>query len=303
MSLARAFTSRRSKQNVLAAEADSRPHRSNSTKAFGSKSVRSMISGPIELVHTTNMLSYNAPDLFPKLATSTTSTPTIDEDSLSDSTNTNHSTPPTSPDIVKSPKESSADVKPNHLSCYFSPPGEAAPPAKTSSTSMVQQRAPSHRIKSFDTPTRQGSVARFSEQSNRSVSTKNSLNFSRASSSSTSTLATSVSHTPHLVRKVSSASEGTSVRPSSSTGTAASQRQDHSPVQRQPLGPELAQVREIVEEYGVKDRLSLLDREEQELASKGLVKLSADDYLREVQGLFRSFFTDVRPTMPTAVWI
>jgi len=73
-------------------------------------------------------------------------------------------------------------------------------------------------------------------------------------------------------------------------------------VEVHPFGNELAQVSELVEEYGLsKGRLPVVDEEEQELVSKGLFKFGAEDYMSELQGLFISAFHDV-PQMST-VWI
>jgi len=69
-----------------------------------------------------------------------------------------------------------------------------------------------------------------------------------------------------------------------------------------PFGPELAQVSELQEEFShKKETLTVVDEEELELSSKGLLKFGADDYMSELQGLFISAFGDM-PQMST-VWI
>jgi len=80
-----------------------------------------------------------------------------------------------------------------------------------------------------------------------------------------------------------------------------SHRKDFSQAQH-PFGPELAQVTEIAEEYGIKEQLNETGAEEQELAAKGLSKFSADDYLNEIHGLFTNFFGEAKP-MTAAMWI
>jgi hypothetical protein len=80
-----------------------------------------------------------------------------------------------------------------------------------------------------------------------------------------------------------------------------SHRKEFSQAQH-PFGPELAQVTEIAEEYGIKEQLNEVAAEEQELAAKGLSKFSANDYLNEIHGLFTNFFLDTKP-MATAMWI
>lgn len=75
---------------------------------------------------------------------------------------------------------------------------------------------------------------------------------------------------------------------------------DHTP---HPFGHELAQVSEIAEEYGIsKERLVVVDEEEQELADRGLFKFTATDYISEIQGLFLNAFSDSQPKM-SAMWI
>lgn len=69
-----------------------------------------------------------------------------------------------------------------------------------------------------------------------------------------------------------------------------------------PFGHELAQVTELAEEYGVMEKVHVIDEEEQELARRGLRKFTAEDYLGEIQGLFSSFFAEARPMAPP-VWI
>ncbi|KAM7197613.1 hypothetical protein V8F20_006503 [Naviculisporaceae sp. PSN 640] len=313
MSISRAFTTRRVKQSLMAAaEAESVPHRSNTTKE-SFRSIRHKISAPVELIHTTNMLSYNAPDIYPKSASSTSSTHRS-EDDLSDSALTAASSPPTSPDVESLPPPKRAlSPEPNHLSCYFTPPAQALSPTKESEAEppVIPQRAPSHTKKSYEPlVARQRSNSRMSEQSHRTVSTKTSFTFSRSSSTSTSTAATSHNSTPppFHASKVSTASFSSPPPSATLPPTPTSQPNYSKNVHRKevsqsqhPFGPELAQVTEIAEEYGVKERLNELDAEEKEMISKGLCKFSASDYLSEIEGL-RNILITVKPAA-TAVWI
>lgn len=60
---------------------------------------------------------------------------------------------------------------------------------------------------------------------------------------------------------------------------------------------------EIAEEYGIsKEKLAVVDEEEQELVSRGLFKFRAEDYISEIHGLFISAFGDSRPAM-SSMWI
>jgi len=305
------------------------PQRSSTTKRGAS--IRHKISAPVELIHTTNMLSYNAPDIFPK-QTSVGSSRSDDE---SDSAPTTASTPPTSPD-TPFPENRTTSPEPNHLSCYFAPPKQAVagPEPAEISAPAIPQRAPSHTKKPYDGLgiTRHRSASQLSEHSTRSVSTKASFSFSRSSSTSTSTSAhTSVSLAP--TRKASVASLSTPAPPpppiSSSALAAALHKKEYSDTH--PFGHELAQVSELAEEYASTredeeeddDALPImnpevpvpalparvpsqqsraLDNEERELVKMGLRKFSAEDYLAEICGLASMFLTEAsRPI--AAVWI
>ncbi|KAK3362884.1 hypothetical protein B0T25DRAFT_21579 [Lasiosphaeria hispida] len=312
MSIARAFTTRRVKQSLRGHDSDAAPQRSNTTKG-GFGSIRNKISAPVELIHTTNMLSYNAPDIFPKTASSTTSSHKSDDD-LSDSTPASIESPPTSPDI-ESPPKNVLSPEPNHLSCYFTVPGQPATrvtPATQTEAPVVPQRAASHTKKSYDSLIRQRSISRMSEQSQRTVSTKASFSFSRSSSASTNTSATSHISSPpphHSLKTRASGSLVTSGPPPFSMASPQSYSSQQQPQHQKdfsqsqhPFGPELAQVSEIAEEYGVKERVHEVDAEDQEMATKGLMKFSAEDYLGEIHGLITSLFGETKP-MATAMWI
>lgn len=73
--------------------------------------------------------------------------------------------------------------------------------------------------------------------------------------------------------------------------------------EQHPFVKELAQVSELAEEYGIsKEKLAVVDEEEQELVSRGLFKFRAEDYMSEIHGLFMSAFGDARPAM-SSMWI
>lgn len=300
MSLARAFTTRRVKQSLQAADSpvDAIPQRSHTTKGSIGHSIRHKISAPVELVHTTNMLSYNAPDIVRKAASPTTAS-SVRSDDDSDSAHTAASTPPTSPDSPY-PTKRSMSPEPNHLSCYFTAPGQTVTATSPKAEApAIPQRSPSHTKKSYDALNRHRSVSRLSEQSSRTLSTKASFSFSRSSSSSTSTSVTSHnSVSSHHAPKMSSSAV---LAPPPVIAPAAAPSQKEMPPSH-PFGHELAQVTELAEEYGVMEKVHVIDEEEQELARRGLRKFSAEDYLGEIQGLFSSFFAEARPLAPP-VWI
>jgi hypothetical protein len=326
MSISRAFTTRRVKMSTDAAAArDAAPQRSNTTaRGMGNPSIRHKISAPLELIHTTNMLSYNAPDIFPRKQSMSSSNSSAKSDDESDSSPaTTASSPPTSPEVSPSERDDrSMSPEPNHLSCYFMAPGQASPSPKPvggggGDAPIIPQRAPSHTKKaSYEAIARSRSNsalnARMSKESTKTISTKASFTFSTSGSrvSSASTAASSVSHNSmHYTPKTSGASIPAGLY--APLQQHYSQQKQEQPTTREshPFGQELAQVSEIAEEYGVKEKLQVIDEEEQELASRGLCKFSADDYLGEIQGLFSTLFFDA-PTSRTpharpvaAIWI
>ncbi|KAG4414986.1 hypothetical protein IFR04_011860 [Cadophora malorum] len=240
MSLSRAFTTRRN-----AKMDDAALKRNLTTKhSFGSSLRQIKISAPVELLSTTNMLSYNAPDLYPSSGASRSSQ-SGDE---SDRSPSNRSTPMTSPD--NSSVESSP--KPNHLSCYF---GTSKSIASDTDAPLIPKRSPSH--------TKKLSVERSA--SRMSASRKGSMSTARSSINM-------FAANPDVV-------------------------------EQHPFGNELAQVSELAEDFGIsKERLAVVDEEEQELVSRGLFKFRAEDYMSEIQGLFMSTFGDSRPAM-SSMWI
>jgi hypothetical protein len=271
-SLSRAFTTKRNK-SIDASPAI--PKRSLTTKH--SATIRyEKISAPIELISTTNMLSYNAPDIYPRSRSSTTSsaasmtTGSSASDSGSPSSLTTPLTSPETSSIESSPTSKSPEA--NHLSCYF------GVPTSDDEAPKIPQRAPSHTKRSAERVARKRSMSKM-------TSPKNSI--SRTSNQSQS-------HQP------SKHSFSNSVSTSRSSINMFSQNPE---TLEHPFGNELAQVSELVEEYGQsKEKLTIFDQEEQELISMGLYKFGVDDYLNELQELYSLAFNDP-PPMPQQVWI
>ncbi|RFU30602.1 hypothetical protein B7463_g5750, partial [Scytalidium lignicola] len=324
MSLARAFTTRR---GVKKSEISASPQRGPAPKhSFSVGNLRSKISAPVELISTTNMLSYNAPDIYPSNASASS-----DSESA-----TTASTPPTSPD-TSSIESSPTTVEPNHLSGYFSAavdrqstslPKHSASvkhsssvrhsastshSTATTSTSTsthrsastrqstsssissdpsapaVPQRALSHTKKSHEIVSRKLSISRMSSQKN-SISTRSSL---LMFSSNVDTIA---EQQPLEQLKVQSP-----VRPQMQSNVhVQSWMQKNEP---HPFGNELAKVSEIAEEFGVKDKMQVIDQEEQEMISRGLFKFCAEDYMKEIHGLFVSTFYDTKQPSIATMWI
>jgi len=170
MSLSRAFTTvKRNKRLDLTAPAPL-PQRSLTTKLPQGTIKRAEISAPVELLSTTNMLSYNAPDIYPRSASSTTSTHSGND---SEDSHMGTSTPMTSPD-TSSIESTPSSPEPNHLSCYFGTPsrqslsGDEAP--------SIPRRAVSHTKKSHEILSRKRSMNRMSASKNSTSTARSSFN-------------------------------------------------------------------------------------------------------------------------------
>lgn len=330
MSLARAFTTRRAKV-FGGGDSEGKPSRSHTVKGSLSGPIRTKISGPVELIHTTNMLSYNAPDIQKELKTavSTTSSASLRSDGSSDHIPTGASSPLTSPDSPfpredKDAKLSSA-AEPNHLSCYFTLPGQSSVP--TPDVPAIPKRSPSHTKRSYEPLARKPSVSRLAEsksheplgrkpsvsrlskESSRTVSTKASFSFSRSSSASTSTTASSHhSIGGHQAPKTSPMAPPPFPAALSTSAAAQHHKEPAAPSESShPFGQELAQVTELAEEYAptaAGKKGAATSKEEQELADLGLKKFNPEDYISEIQGLFAAFFNETRHARaPAPQWI
>jgi hypothetical protein len=181
----------------------------------------------------------------------------------SDRSPSSSSTPLTSPDTSSIESSSPTSPQPNHLSCYFNAASRQS--ASIDGAPTIPSRSPSHTKKNSEIIAKKRSMSRVSGSTG-----------SRGESS-TSTARSSINMFSSHVDTVDSHSH--------------------------PFGKELAQVSEIAEEYGIsKEKLAVVDEEEQELVSRGLLKFRAEDYISEIQGLFMSAFADSRPPM-SSMWI
>ncbi|QSZ29975.1 hypothetical protein DSL72_004493 [Monilinia vaccinii-corymbosi] len=272
MSLARAFTTRRAKKQLdISAPSPPVPRTTTPRFAYGTIK-RTQISGPTELLSTTNMLSYTAPDLYPtdaskRIASSSTASTHSGEDS--DNSRMASSMSLTSTDSLsidsRSPITPAADAAGDDLSAFSFGTKSIDIPSRDEAPG-IPQRAPSHTKRNHEIISRKNSVARMSPP--------------RRVSTSRSSL--------HMF----SANVEESVMEDAAVITA----------EPYPFSQELAQVTEIAEEYGITKEAFLVDEEEQELISRGLFKFRAEDYMSEIQGLFMNAFGEVKP-ITGPVWI
>ncbi|OBT52332.1 hypothetical protein VE04_07629 [Pseudogymnoascus sp. 24MN13] len=252
MALPRGFTAHKGSKSQNTAPV---PCRSLTTKhSFSAGTIRNKISGPMELLSTTNMTCYNALDLTPS--------------------------PPAVGQLVAATRPSTPiSPSPNHLSSYFDNANNKQPThsisASTDSTApSIPQRAMSHTKKSHEILSRQRSSRQSSQNSSHS-------------SISASTRKPSISH-PRTSADFFS--------PAPAFDSTAN-----------PFTNELAQVRELAEEYsGGATRRAKMSEEEQDLYSRGLCKFSAEDYVMEIQDLYCEMIGKPVPAQQqssTMMWI
>ncbi|KAL7936046.1 hypothetical protein V8C35DRAFT_247702 [Trichoderma chlorosporum] len=323
MSLSRAFTTRKLKLGSDSGDGK-HPQRSHT--------LRHKISAPVQLVHTTNMLSYNAPDLpkggnvpsVPDLPRAppgrTNSAKSLDD---SDSFATTESTPPTSPDIA--PGERTPSPKPNHLSGYFKNSAKPAP-TEPEPAPVIPQRSPTHTKKnSVSALARSRSISRISQDSDLSAASRSLQAFSRTPSLSTRSSAHSSSISNRSVKQpISPAAPMVPMAFAAPKALAAhtapaaqaaptplpvqphNSAQHHAAKDSNPFGPELGQLTELAEEYSSASQFEVADEDLDYIRSKGLVRLRPDDYLSMVQSLSSIFFSEPSHPAPAAsapLWI
>ncbi|KAF9886642.1 hypothetical protein FE257_011282 [Aspergillus nanangensis] len=164
MSLSRAFTKRTKRPEVSAPM----PYREGQIKFTSGTINRGKISAPVQLLSTTNMLAYNAPDLHSAGSSSSSSLQSPD-----DLLERSHSFG----SAVTTPEDS--PVEPNPLSPYFpkrsatvtSHPRSSTSTASSTDAPMVPKRALSHTKRSHQELARQRSVSRMSPPLNSMRST------------------------------------------------------------------------------------------------------------------------------------
>lgn len=254
--LTRAFT-KRNKRPVITPPT-SAPTRAASTRTGPIN--RHQISSPVELLSTTNVLAYDAPDI-PGLSSTTkivhsSSASSMDSGNDSDSSPA-HSSASSVTTLDNSFGECSpSPVEPNHLSLYFQTPGRSSTSSRQSSASSdadappIPSRAMSHTRRSHQAIARKRSQARMSPPPN-IISTSPSVDSSRTS-------------VDMFTNKVEA---------------------------NHPFGAELEQVNELAEDFAAREVI-VMDEEEQFLMSHGLRKFGAEDYVMEIEGLFQAVFED-----------
>lgn len=257
----------------------------------------SQISLPVALISTTNMLSYDAPDLahaplrnqqqtqqymsgaVPRRQASTVSSATSDSSSLrSRHSNASHSTAGTSLSVEGFSPDSPEQ---NHLTCYFK---NQTQPAGTRRADSVVSHASSH-ASSPHVPSRatSHSIKAHVMSHKRSVS----------------------SRTAASPQTPSSVPDSAVVRRDSAemfSATVAATIPDKSGSAPHPFGKELEQLSEVAEEFSSTVRDVEQNTEMGVLRSKGLGLFCATEYMQEIAPLFsRAYGDDLVASTPA--WI
>lgn len=285
MSLARAVT-KRMKRTDVPKELTS-PNRSQSVRAPNAHIDRNMISLPVALVSTTNMLSYNAPDIATmRHASSSTSLNNSSADDSDHSLSTrsrasSHGSRDTTLTDASSVESSPTSPAPNHLSGYFASAGkQLRKSASTTSLQQVKEEIPE------PVPAVPERALSHSKRAHERLASKRSLQ--------------NIGHTRGSMNSrgsTNSLRHSREQRSSLDMFTATIQEEES-----HPFGRELEQLNEIVEEFGGVIRDAEAEADLAVMRSKNLANFCAADYLSEIQPLFSRRFGMSRQAAPMA-WI
>ncbi|KAF2682494.1 hypothetical protein K458DRAFT_405748 [Lentithecium fluviatile CBS 122367] len=293
MSIARGLTKRmkRNDGEKSPTPAPPLPGRSLTVKTPGKNIDRSQISAPVALVSTTNMLSYNAPDIatldieaIRQASPSLASTHSADESDRSISTRStrsrasSHASRETLTD-ASSVNSSPTSPAPNHLSGYFASANKNL--RKSASSGNLQQLKEAVEEEE-PVPAIPERALSHSKRAHERVAHKRSLqNMPRSQS-------TRASH--------QSARSSREHRTSLDMFKASIQEESH------PFGKELEQLSEVAEEFGGVVRDAEMEADLAIIREKNLATFCAADYLAEIQPLFYTRFGIPHAPSPMA-WI
>jgi hypothetical protein len=255
MSLVRAFTTRRAARK-----------NSDLDRAASQRIQRPKISGPIELISTTNTLAHEAPDIFGTkpifhkagvLATSSSSN-SLSSLEYSDSSSIGHRSGGTFTD-ASSFDESPMSPEPNHLSCYFKPSVYDDLPQHSRDTSVSSFLRPSSSDVAPVLPQRAPSHSKHAHQLSHKRSVSRDLTHKRSISR----------NAPSFPEDIITTRDSTDFFRASG------------PVSPHPFSQELEQVRDVEADA---DRVFM--------DAHGLDHYSANDYMMEIADMLNVIFED-----------
>ena len=256
MSLTRAFTMRNKRSEIP--DVGAGPARFASVRKRGGDSFdRNMISSPVALLSTTNMLSYNAPDIasIRSPSSSSSSTHSSDDSDIPGSSRSHmgESFFFTDPSSAES-SPTAVEAEPNHLTSYFK---SRTPRRSASSGSLggayqssynapaVPLRAPSHSKRAHERIARQRSLNNIAP--------------------------------PTTIPEHRTSMELLGSPP---------------PNGENPFSKELEQLDEVAEEFGGVVRDAAWEEDMVHMKRKHLARFCANDYMTEIQPLFSGVFED-----------
>lgn len=324
--ISRSLTTRRAKKPEKVATA---PSRAFSMKKSSNPSInRVQISGPVNLISTTNMLSYNAPDI-PGLRQASAESHSTSHSEESDRSSTSSGSRGVSTDA------SSVDSLPtspeiNHLTGFFDSAKKAAPErshtprshSKSSSRpSMEQVNRSLESKRSMDNMQSKRSLDSKRSfdigSTKRTLETKRSMDSIRAAHESSRKAQETIPSVPQRARSHSKEAHEVMARkrsirnmgpPNSLHSRSSSLQEQRSSVDmfksgggvepNHPFGRELEQLNEVVEELGGVIRDVEMDEDTRYMLEKGLQKFCASDYLAEIAPYMATAY-ERRPVVPT----
>ncbi|KAF2750634.1 hypothetical protein M011DRAFT_177569 [Sporormia fimetaria CBS 119925] len=279
MSLARAVTKRIKRSE----DSPSLPTRSQSVKMSPNLIDRAKISSPVALISTTNMLSYNAPDIA-SLRNASPSSPLSQTSEDSDhsasastvrsrsSSHGSHVTLTDASSVGSSP--TSPVLKPNHLSGYFTTTSSNTKTPRRSASSSQLQQQPRRTPSSEHIPAIPERALSHSKRAHERLAQKRSLQHLPRSST-------------HSSRSSREQRSSTDIFSTYSTTTSTIQEE---PTQPHPFGKELEQLNEVAEEFGGAVRDVEFEADLKVIRERGLGVFCAQEYLLEIKPLFGKRF-------------
>ncbi|GAM82334.1 hypothetical protein ANO11243_003130 [Dothideomycetidae sp. 11243] len=283
MSLARALTTRRKEDTSVASAAYI--GRAASQRAPNAKPIkRSEISLPVALISTTNMLSYEAPDIanaphvhrmggryFSSTASIASSTRSISGDE-SDHTGSIHSNETDATSLDLSSPELSQEPYTKNAFFKSSPPPLSH--RSTASSNASRSPRPSVEMGSPKIPVRAASHSKTAHV---------------------------LSHKRSIQRMATIASHPSTRETADSTRSTTTAASSH------PFGRELEQLNEAAEEFGLAVRVASRSAEAEidynVMRAKGLVQYCASDYMDEISSIYSTTFEEDQATYQPMVWI
>lgn len=274
MSLARGLTKRmkRSDAEKSSTSAPPLPGRSLTVRTPGKSIDRAQISGPVALVSTTNMLSYNAPDIatldvqsIKQSSPSLASTQTADDSDHSISTRSRASSHASRETLTDASSISSSPTSPapNHLSGYFASANKNV--RKSASSGNLQQLKETVEEEE-PVPAIPERALSHSKRAHERVAHKKSLQ--------------------NMPRSQSMRSSQQSARSSREHRTSADIFKSGIQEESHPFGKELEQLNEVAEEFGGAVRDAEMEADLAVIRERNLATFCAADYLAEIQPLF-----------------